>query len=138
MNAVLFVKLNKAQEREIQYEIHTDVPAEISVDAIDLCSVFCNLLDNAIEACEKVSDVSKRYFRLNVVSKIGFLIINLSNSMEGKVKRRRGKFLTTKKKVSEHGYGIELIRTIVEKYDGELTIDEGNCTFYIQVAIREQ
>jgi sensor histidine kinase regulating citrate/malate metabolism len=56
VNAVLTQKCVLAELMDISMDIDVYVPDDSEIQSIDLCSVFSNLLDNAIEACGKLSD----------------------------------------------------------------------------------
>ncbi|PKM74020.1 MAG: hypothetical protein CVU91_02975 [Firmicutes bacterium HGW-Firmicutes-16] len=55
VNAVLAAKQQIMEQKEITADFFVVLPADLSVEAVDLCAVFANSLDNSIEACEKLS-----------------------------------------------------------------------------------
>lgn len=52
-------KLSVIERDGIQTEINVMVPAEIPISNIDLCTIFANCLDNALEACRKCPEDSR-------------------------------------------------------------------------------
>ena len=92
------------------------------MNVMDICTIFGNALDNAIEYEEKIEDRKKRLIRVAVYSQNQFVIIRVENYCE--VQLAGGGVLpeTTKKNKEYHGYGLKSIRTTAEKYGGSMTV----------------
>ncbi|MGN0620749.1 MAG: sensor histidine kinase [Porcipelethomonas sp.] len=122
INAVIYDKNSTAAELNIDFEIHLDIPQDMDIALTDLCSVFSNLIDNAFKAAEKSNN---KKVILTAWSDIGYLFVKTKNYSDN------ADDLLSKKKHSlmdEHGYGIEIMKDIAEKYDGEFNIQiNGNC-----------
>lgn len=86
----------------------------------ELCALVGNLLDNAIEAVEKVQDNKYIYFRFYIQN--GMLKLQCENPYIESPIQENGKFITIKKNVEEHGFGTRKIREIIEKHQGTLEI----------------
>ena len=82
--------------------------------------MFGNLLDNSIEACEKIKK-GKRWIKVQVEKQNRLLFLDISNSIEEKILVRGGKLITNKKDKTNHGYGLKGIERIVNKYEGEMS-----------------
>ena len=136
INSVIYVKKKKADEAGIPMEISMHLPEQIGIEALDLCSVFCNLLDNAIEACEKIS--GERYIRLMAEMHAGYLLITETNPMSGTLSKKNGRILSSKADRSLHGYGLELIKAISRKYEGKVEIGEKDGEYRILVIVKPQ
>ena len=111
LDALLAVKKREAISKDIKitYEI-CQLPA-ISITDFELCSLVANLLDNAIEACEKTDE---KYVDLKIINKMGRLVIvskNSSNRVDG--------LATSKTDKQNHGIGVSIIKEIARKYDGD-------------------
>lgn len=135
INSVIHVKKKKADALGIQMDINIKLPERTEVEAMDMCSIFCNLLDNAIEACKKVS--GERYIRLTAEAHAGYFMILETNSMEGELQRKNGKILSSKGEKKLHGYGLGLITTLSRKYGGNVEIRESEGMFSICVTLNE-
>ena len=72
---------------------------------IELCSLFANTLDNAIEACVKIKDREKRRITLKARSVNGHFSYEIVNAKENKVTERNGSFETDKEDKGSHGIG---------------------------------
>lgn len=100
----------------------------------DCIMLMGNLLDNAIEAADKCEDGRKNIYC--VVRNVNdMLIIKVKNSSISAPIVRKGRFLTNKKEKEKHGWGIESVKRIVEKYDGEIDFQYGSTYFETVVII---
>lgn len=106
------------------------------MDIMDICTIFGNALDNAIECEKDVSDKEKRLIYLAVFSQKDFLIMRFENFFEGKLKSSEGVIKTTKTHKSEfHGYGIKSIMHTVKKYGGAVRINVKDKWFKLTILI---
>lgn len=105
------------------------------ISVMDICTIFGNALDNAIESVEKLEDVEKRLIQAAVYSQNKFLIIRFENYCELALKAQELLPATTKKNKDYHGYGLKSIRRTVEKYGGTMTIRVEDNWFKLQLLI---
>ncbi len=100
---------------------------------MDLSALLGNALDNAIEAACKLSDPEKRLIHLSVARQKGFLRIRVENCYEGELRYQNGMPATTKQDKQYHGFGLRSIQSIVEKYNGSMTINAKGEWFELRV-----
>lgn len=105
------------------------------MDVMDICSIFGNAMDNAIESVLKIKDKEKRLIHVTVCQQKNFLMIRVENYYESGIKLEEGNLATTKKDKQLHGYGIKSIQYIVNKYDGAMYIDTDNQWFDLKILI---
>lgn len=105
------------------------------MDAMDICTIFGNLLDNAIECQLRIADKSKRLVHLTVHGRKGFLIIQSGNYCERMPQFKDGLPLTTKDDAGCHGYGVKSILYTTEKYGGTMTIHTRDNWFEVTLLI---
>lgn len=105
------------------------------MDVMDICSIFGNALDNAIECELKIADKEKRLIHVTVSKQKQFLILRFENYYEEALKYQEGRLVTTKKDKENHGYGLKSIRYTVNKYDGAVSIDTQENWFELKVLI---
>lgn len=105
------------------------------MDTMDICSVFGNALDNAIESVLKIKDKEKRLIHVTVSKQREFLLIRVENYFEGNLEFSQGQLKTTKANKEFHGYGIKSIRYIVTKYDGAVDINAEHNWFNLRILI---
>jgi sensor histidine kinase regulating citrate/malate metabolism len=105
------------------------------MNAMDICSIFGNALDNAIESELKIPNKEKRLIHVTVSQQRNFLMIRFENYFEGDLKYREGILATTKKEQGFHGYGIKSIKYTVNKYGGAVGITAENNWFDLKILI---
>ncbi len=105
------------------------------MDVMDICSIFGNALDNAIESEKKIEDKGKRMIHVSVSSQKRFLIIRIENYYEGTIQYEHDLPVTTKKQSEFHGFGIKSIRYTVHKYEGEVDINVQDNWFILNILI---
>lgn len=105
------------------------------MDVMDICSIFGNALDNAIECEKKITEKEKRMIHVSVFVQQSFLIIRFENYYEGDLTFEQNLPITTKKEVEFHGYGLKSLRHTVHKYGGELDINAEDNWFNLKILI---
>ena len=144
-NAVTDVIINdkcrRAEKAGIRFDADFRYGGEIPV--FDMGIILNNLLDNAIEACEKL-ETGKGFVRLSLKRKKQFLILYVENSFDGAVPIRKGSSLppTTKQSIlpgiiTEHGIGLENVRDIAERYFGGVNIKVKGDVFHVTVMLQQ-
>lgn len=88
------------------------------IDDLEFCSVFGNLMDNAIEAERKVT--GKKEIIIFVEEKMGYLRLEIQNKIEKSVLNENSSLNTTKKDTSSHGIGHKSVKRTMEKVGGAL------------------
>lgn len=122
LNYIIDSKLFNTKDLNIRYIIDIKDTLEF-IDNIDLCILLGNLLDNCIEAVEKVND---RFIELIIDKNNGIVFINLRNTFDSKsLKYENGEYVTNKSDGKNHGIGMKNIESIINKYNGDIVIDIG-------------
>ena len=114
LQAILEGKRLRAEQNHIQVSYEILLPEELSVDTADLSSVFFNLLDNAIEACNTSGNPNPE-IRLSANFSNGFLTVYMHNT---KNQAQIFTHQTTKSNSGIHGYGLSIIEDICQRYNG--------------------
>ena len=132
VNAILSYYSGIAASQNIQTDWHIDLPEQIGVSDVDLCSILGNLLENAIQGCLTVD--SQRFINLSVdITKNGELYIISVNSFDGSVKKAEQKYLSTKK--DGNGIGLLSISATAEKYSGVTNFYHSESEFYSEIML---
>ena len=105
------------------------------MDVMDLCTIFGNILDNAIECELRVEEREKRLIHLAVYAKKDLLVIRCENYCPEVLKFQDGLPVSTKPEGAYHGYGIKSVRRAAGKYGGAVTVHNGEEWFEINVVI---
>lgn len=105
------------------------------MDVMDVCSIFGNAIDNAIECEQKIPETHKRLIKVAVYTQNSFLVIRIENYCESPVAFSSGLPVTTKADSQMHGYGVKSIQRAVEKYHGHLSLEQSDTWFTITALI---
>ncbi len=117
LDAILSSKVSIARKNNIEVNCTAKVPQNLTVSDVHLCAIVGNLLDNAIEACEKIPQGTVPIFiRIYIGLFKSQLYISVSNATCEKHRRRLSELVTSK--LGEHGFGLRRIDKLAEKYDG--------------------
>ena len=106
-----------AKEKETDMQIETEVFATLPFSDREIISLFGNVLDNALEACERIQD-KKRWIKIKIKKKNHLLYIETSNAIKEMPVQNQKEFVSVKEDEILHGYGMKNIQDIVRKYDG--------------------
>lgn len=135
VNSVLNAKYSLARSRQIDCFFHIEIDDLDKMDDISLCSLFANTLDNAIEAAALIPDSKERSITLKARCNKGFFSFEISNSKQNEVQKNKDHFITSKKDKSFHGFGLQNVKDIIEKYNGNLDISYTKNTFTVTALI---
>lgn len=137
VDAVTGYKFRIMKQKDIVFVTQFSIPDMLSFEETDLCVILGNILDNAIEASEKITKSCRR-IELQMEYRPGSLFIVVKNKYAGRLSTdRRGRLLTTKEEKTSHGIGIRSIERIARKYQGIVTIEPSNDEFEIRILLYE-
>ncbi|MBS6195359.1 MAG: GHKL domain-containing protein [Clostridiales bacterium] len=117
LDAILNSKISLALKNGIEVDYKASCPANLTVSDVDLCALIGNLFDNAVEACEKLTE-GKPFIRLYIGVLKKQLYISVTNATGEKIRKLDSEYITTKR--GNHGHGLKRINLVVEKYQGYL------------------
>ena len=144
-NRVLDIIFNmeraKAQELGVGLDILAAPPHELPLRDLDLCNLYANVMDNAMEACaaEKIPDA-----QVSVTVNVSgdYLFTRVTNPTTKDDSFLRGGIGTTKRNKRTHGKGLDIVRGIVKKYGGtmDLRIEHGVFVveFLLDTCVKEE
>lgn len=116
LDAILNSKLSMAEKQHIAVNCKVELLRGVDgVRDVDLCGLIGNLLDNAMEACERIGQ-EERFIRVYICTKKKQLYISVSNATGERMRKWNHEFVT--KKRGDHGQGLKRIDRIVEQYGG--------------------
>lgn len=116
VDAILNSKLSLAGSRKININAKAAVPSDLSISEIDLCIILGNLLDNAMEACLKLTNEEDRHMRVYIDIKRDQLYISVTNTSAGNAHKQDGRYLSSKG--VNHGFGLMRVDRLIDKYGG--------------------
>lgn len=135
LDVIFTDRMQEARDENITLHIHADGQGWEHISDIDIATIFGNALDNAIESVEKNEDPTMRLIDVRTGKVNEMLIARFENPFSHKIERNQSRLLSTKKNPENHGYGLQSIRMIVEKYDGEMDIKTEDGVFILTVII---
>ena len=135
VDAILNEKLLTAQRQETNLRFDAVTLKNTKAKPMDLCIILSNALDNALEACRKLSDVQSRTVSLKIREESDFLLISVQNPVAQPPKKLGNSFLSDKKDRENHGIGLRSIRLTAEKYSGEVLAECENSVFTLLVKL---
>lgn len=104
----------------------------------DICTIFGNALDNAIESVITVEDEAQRLIHMTLSQKKDFVFISVENVAGQDLILTDGLPKTTKKDKKNHGFGLKSIRHTVEKYGGTFTVSAEGGWFRLNILLPAQ
>ena len=138
-NEVIDVIINSKLEKMNEYGIHSnfnvEFPSNSDIQSQDICAILSNLLDNAIEACEKNKVASNKWINLTIRVINAMIVIKVENSMEVKPIIKNNNLLTSKADDKLHGWGIKIVKSAVEKYGGVIKYTVSEDKFRVVVTL---
>lgn len=135
LDTLLTAKGLVCQKEKIELTCVADGALLDFMDAMDICSIFGNALDNAIECEKKIEDPQKRMIHLHLSSRHNFVMIKIENYYERKLQFEQELSVTTKQDTRLHGYGLKSLRYTVHQYHGEVDINTENQWFSLRILI---
>lgn len=105
------------------------------IETADLYSIFGNLIHNAIEAVIKLDDPNQRIIALIVNRTNDFILIHIENYYTGKLQMVNDLPQTSKAQKSIHGYGLKSVKLMIEKYKGNLYLENTDDIFCVNIII---
>lgn len=125
VNTVLEEKLKECQKLEISVSVQVEVPESVEIKGSHLCSVWTNLLDNGIHACESLPS-ARRWIHVQSKRQGDYLYIRVSNSTSEDYGKRPP--------APGHGLGKQILARLASQYQGEYWAKAGK-EIYIAVVV---
>lgn len=128
IDAIVQSKILYAKEKGIQTFMNIQVPNQMAIDMVDLSIVLGNALDNAIEACQYEGDGVKDQplspsIDVMIKLKSGNLLIKVVNTIYEKPYKVGEERLFRSGKGKGHGFGLENVETVINRYKGNLVVE---------------
>ena len=131
VNAIVSHFAGICEENKIKFDCHLSVPNTNSqLTDSNLCVIFANLLENAIEACMRMES-GNRFINIKSSIRHSILTITMDNSFDGQIMKSDDHYYSSKR--DEFGIGISSIRSIVDKYRGGAEFRNDENTFYSSI-----
>lgn len=132
VNAIIAYYAGACEQDGITFNAILDIPASLpGITAMELCSVFGNLLENAHEACMRMGTDGERYIHLRSRIHLNTLTITMDNSFDGKAVRSGDLFHSSKN--TSHGIGLSSIQATARMHGGDALFEAEDKVFHSSV-----
>lgn len=131
VDALLYQKRKRAEGENIKWECDVQMPKGYGIHEFDLCVLFGNILDNALEACERMQGDECRFIHIQARTVKKCFLLEVKNSMDRSEKYTDG--CSKKGDSREHGIGLLNVSDVVNKYNGGMNTEAGDGVFTLSV-----
>lgn len=136
LDTILAAKVFHCRKNRIQITCVADGKLLDFMHVTDICSIFGNALDNAIEHVVMIPEEEKRLIHVSVSAKRNFVFIKIENYCEAViVKNEQSLITTTKADKLNHGFGLRSIVATAEKYGGSVDFGRNQNWFELKILI---
>jgi hypothetical protein len=136
LDAIINSKLWLAEKRGINVSAQSAFPESgvVRVTDGDLCSIIGNLMDNSIEACDRMPEGAQKFITFELLVRENNLFLSIYNSFAGKISRDGEEYMSSKSR-PHGGVGIKYVDSILARYEGYAMREYNNGVFATQVMI---
>ena len=135
LDLIVSMKADRMNELNIRFTLDGVADGGLNIKPMDMCSIFANALDNAIEAASKCEAPS---IDLNIRRTDKFFVIRITNTTIKKIDIGRllsSSGYTSKSDKDHHGFGLMNVRTAIENYNGILKAESDNNKFTLSIML---
>ena len=141
LDSIVLMKVATMKEKDIEYTSDGVIDGGMPMSSMDICNLFANAFDNAIEACESFPKGADKWIKMNIKRNDMFYIVKLSNSniddsnLDVEKLFEGERQFTSKYDKDSHGYGTQSMRKTVKKYGGMIKADKDKYSFNLTIMI---
>jgi len=125
INSVLLYYTNMAKNEGININVNVELHDKLNISDTDLCIIFGNCVENALEACRRYD--GEKFINIKSMITGDMLTIAIDNSFNGELKKKGDSFISSKE--SGGGVGVQSVKSIVRKYNGEARFEASGNIF---------
>ena len=131
VNSILRYYIAIANNEGIRVETRLDLEENIGISDSDLCIIFGNCVENAIEACQELTD--GKFIEINAKPVGKMLVITIDNSFNGNIKKSGDTFWSFKR--DSEGIGISSVKAVTQKYGETAQFEAENNVFKVSILL---
>ena len=135
LDIILNDKIHLCKKYNIEFKDSINISKLNFIKENDICAIFANALDNAIEACININDEIEKRIEVKATYINGFAVIKFINTKINDIKFTGDRIKTSKEDNKIHGIGLASIKYIVNKYDGEVVVNYSENEFILKIMI---
>ena len=124
INAIMGEYERVCRQNEIRLIHHLEIMQPLMINPVAICSIFSNLLRNAIAASKEVE--KDAFVEIKAAVKGDYIHIRVENSFSDKY---------AKNKKKRKGYGLEILRSLADKYHGQMETEIKGDKFIVKIFV---
>ena len=134
LDILLEKKCEECRNKKIEFKLNVDFSKGDFINLVDLGTIFGNIIDNAIEDCERTKDNKLKEIRLVVGEVKNFITVKISNPVD-MIKKEDGKLFSLKRNRREQGLGLICLQEVLDKYNGSYSYELKDDFFNLTIII---
>ncbi|MCI7125625.1 MAG: ATP-binding protein [Agathobaculum sp.] len=134
VNALIEYYYGMMQTQGTEFQVRLDLPDQIPLTDVELCTVLGNLLDNSVEACGRQKHGARRILVAGE-TRGSMYFLKVENTYNGQTMQESSLFLSRKGISPYHGIGLSSVRKIIESHGGDLDIIPREGVFLVGITI---
>ena len=135
-DTILSATYRKARQLDVRITCVADGSLLSTLHVADICTIFGNALDNAMESVVMIAEPERRLIHVSVSAQKGFIFITVANTLgTALIEAENNTLLTTKRDKKNHGYGLKGIKYVVGKYGGNVSYKADDGWFRLNILI---
>lgn len=125
------------QARELGFAIEFEILPlpDLRIPDADLVSLLMNLLENALESCGRIGESSGRWIQVKLKTHQPYLCLCIRNARCGELIISGNSYASTKNAAALHGHGIAVVKKIVDRHDGIISLEHTDDMFCVEIAL---
>lgn len=132
VDSLINIKIKTAEQNKIRIITKMDIRTSLNANSVELCRIFANALDNAVEACCNLKDTDK-FICISIKEIDENMLIEISNSSN---EVDTSDFTSTKPHNGLHGYGIQSIYSSAARIGGTLSFQYYDRIFKLKLLVK--
>lgn len=137
-NKILDVILNyyiSLLDEDVAVSVEGKLHTAVSLDDMELCTIYANLVQNAVEEINRQEKGSERFLAIQILQGETYLQTEIRNSVSDG-NQEEGAFRTSKKDKRNHGFGLKNVERVVKDHGGSLEVKKEKVCFCVKVVLK--
>lgn len=136
VDGILHSAATRIRKNGIRFTCDIELPEELPFSENKLSSFLMNLLDNAIDSCQRKPEQEDRFIHLSMKVREPYLLIKCANTKGNELILEEGQYVTSKEDARHHGYGLKIMKRIAANSDGSIEIKDGKNVFTLLAMLK--
>lgn len=125
VNAIMEENERECKKKGIHLNYNLEIMQALNMNPVVICSIFSNLMRNALAAAENVEDKSNAFIMIKASVNGDYLCVKVENTFSSKVRKDK----------KRRGYGLDILRTLADKYHGQMDTEIANSIYRTCISV---